>query len=170
LKKIVTYSFNHQLLDAPKLSQVNEEEINLFSHNSKPVTLAAKEAHKRMLRKMRSKWYEILNDDSDSDDDPYDEAFDELNNNIRNLNFNSSTNNLYADIDKKGLNINRKIINEVDSFQLHQGITKKEKIQLKTYNLRQSLTKMMMSEPDKSRIWNVTPFDDKNVGKIVNKS
>ena len=123
-----------------------------------------------MLRKMKSKWYEVLNDDSDSDDDVYDEAFDELNNNIRNLNFNSNTNNLYADIERKGLTSNKKFVNEADSFQLHKSITKKEKNQLKTNNLRQSLTKMMMSEPDKSRIWNVSPFGDKHVEAIVNKN
>jgi hypothetical protein len=123
-----------------------------------------------MLRKLKSKWYEVLNDDSNSDDDPYDEAFDELNNNIRNLNFNSNTNNLYADIDKKGFTSNRKFINDKHSFQLHQSITKKEKNQLKTNNLRHSLTRMMMSEPDKSRIWNVSPFDDKIIGVMVNKN
>lgn len=31
--------------------------------------LAAKEAHKRAMKKARSKWYELLMDDSNSDDD-----------------------------------------------------------------------------------------------------
>lgn len=143
------------------MSQVNEEEINLFSHKSKPIILAAKEAHKKMLRKMRSKWYELINDDSDSDEEINDEIFDELSNNIRNLNFNSRNNNLYLDIDKKGLK--RKETDKNDRFQLNQTITKKEKSQLKTNNLRDSLSKMMISEPDKSRIWSVSPFDHKDL-------
>ena len=128
--------------------------------------LAAKEAHKKMLRKMRANWYELLNDDSDSDGEAYDEQFDELNNNIRNLNFNSNTNNYYADIDKKDNNYRltssrRNLNNETSgSLQLHQSISKKEKNQLKTNSLRKSLTKIMTLAPDKSRIWNVPPFEE----------
>jgi len=122
--------------------------------------LAAKEEHKRMLKKQRCKWYELLNEDSDSDGEVYNENFDELNSNIRNLNFNSNTNNYYSGLDKASSHLR-----PTDMFQLHKSVSKRERNQLKTNNLRQSISKMMTQTPSQSRIWNVEPFSD-NIPKL----
>ena len=58
------------LLDCPRLSEVTQDDIdNYYSHKSVPVMLAAKEAHRKALKKQRSKWYELLVCESDSDDE-----------------------------------------------------------------------------------------------------
>ena len=117
--------------------------------------LAAKEAHKKMLRKQRAKWYELLMDDSDSEEDQiYDENFDDLANNIRNLNFNSNTNNYYAEA-KQNIIDSSSI---VSNYQPRKSVSKKDKNQLKTNNLRQSIAKMMNTTPSQSSIWNVVPL------------
>ena len=118
--------------------------------------LAGKEAHKAMLKKQRSKWYELL-DDSDSDyDESYDKDFEELTTSIRNLNFNAITDNYYKNKENK-LNIKASNIGSKysDAFQLHQSVSRRQKNQLKTNNLRKSMSKMMNSNPDRSCIWNV---------------
>ena len=95
-------------------------------------------------------------DDSDSDEDQiYDENFEELTNNIRNLNFNSNTDNYYAG-EKIGSDLNRNFTNT--GLLLHKSVSKKDKNQLKTNSLRRSITKMMNSSPSKSTIWNVEPL------------
>jgi len=161
----LNYSFYHYIIDAPKLAQINEEDNLLYSHKSKPVILAAKEAHKNMLRKQRAKWYELLMDDSDTDeDDIYDENFDELTNNIRNLNFNSNTDNFYAETGRKKYEPS----SSNPTLLLHKSVTKKDKNQLKTNSLRKSITKMMNLTPSKSTIWNVEPLPSKKAPRLDN--
>lgn len=150
------------------MSQINEDDNLFYSHKSKPVILAAKEAHKNMLRKQRAKWYELLMDDSDTDEDEtYDENFDELANNIRNLNFNSNTNNYYSNATQTELK--RKLPTSTNStLLLHKNVTKKDKNQLKTNSLRKSITKMMNLTPSKSTIWNVEPLPSNKAPKTDN--
>ena len=132
--------------DCPKLSQVTEEDVNnLYSHKSMPVMLAAKEAHKEQLRKQRSKWYELLSDESESDSEINDEKFDDLNNGIRNMNFNDKTDNYYIDTDAKRKP--RKTFSANADLQIHRGISKKERNQLKSHYLRKKMTRFLNIEP-----------------------
>ena len=119
--------------------------------------LAAKEAHKRMLRKQRANWYEKLMDDSDSEhDESYDKRFEELNSNIKSLNFNAVTDNYYVDKQNdKHVAFNSNFRHMHDSFQLHQSLSKRQRNQLKTNGLKKSVARMMNATPDKSRIWNL---------------
>jgi hypothetical protein len=134
--------------------ETSQETAEMFVHKSKPVQLAAKQAHKRMLHKMRSKWYQQLNEgssESSGEDDA--DYFDQLNNDIRNLNFNSNTDNYFSG--NRSTRLNRSdMINNIQPY----SISRRERNQLKTNTLRNSLTKLMLLAPDRSRIWNVEPF------------
>ncbi len=134
---------------------------NYYSHKSTAVMLAAKEAHRQMLKKQRAKWWESL-DDSDSDNgEAYDENFDELNANIKNMNFNAITENYYKDKKSGGQKETRSCnigyASNSGQLQIHKCISRRQKNQLKTNNLRRSVTYMMNCNPDKSRIWSVEP-------------
>ena len=49
---------------------MTEDEVNTFySHKSMPITILAKEAHKKAFKKANAKWYEMLMNDSDSEND-----------------------------------------------------------------------------------------------------
>lgn len=155
------------MLNCPKLSQVTEDDINsYYSHKSTPVMLAAKEAHKNMLKKHRANWWQLL-DDSDSEcDDSYDKDFDDLNANIRNLNFNAITENYYKEGEVKKiqreLNIGH---SSSDTYQLHNSVSKRQRNQLKTNNLRKTMARMMNNNPDKSRIWSVGPRESNHINQ-----
>lgn len=154
-------------LDCPKLSQVTEDDIETFySHKSKPVMLAAKEAHKKMIRKQNSAWFRLLNDESDSDDGlPFDDGAedsdridgDDLANDIRNLNFEINTDHYYRELRSLGKPTRRYYEPE------KMGITKKERNQLKTGYLKKAMTQMMKLRPAEARIWKDDLFDDQNV-------
>ena len=144
--------------DCPKLSQVTEEDVNnYYTHKSTPVMLAAKEAHKRMLRNQRANWYEKLMDDSESEpDESCDKKFDELNSNIMSLNFDAVTENYYIDKQsKKHAAFNNNFTHMHESFQKHQSLSKRQRNQLKTNVLKKSVAHMMNATPNKSRIWNL---------------
>jgi long-subunit acyl-CoA synthetase (AMP-forming) len=65
---VFPFAYWLSLPDCPRLNEVTEEDINSFySHKSVPVMLAAKEQHKKFMRKYRSKWHELIVSDSDSD-------------------------------------------------------------------------------------------------------
>lgn len=119
--------------------------------------LAAKEAHKQMLRKYKSKWHELLMDESDSDTE--NDKFDQLNINIKNLNFNSMTNNYYSSTATNN-NKTKSQFDHSDRLNNHNIVSKRQRNQLKTNNLRKSVTKMMSSTPNQSRIWNIDLADD----------
>jgi uncharacterized protein YyaL (SSP411 family) len=154
------------------LSQVTEDDIESFySHKSKPVILAAKSAHKQMLRKQRAPWYKLLNDDSDeSEGETYDEEADELSNNIRNLNFNYDTDNYYVSSGGKFKPSGGSFLgfSESSTLQLHKGITRKERNQLKTNYLRKNIAKMMNLNPSQSKIWNDELFDNEQNNITLN--
>ena len=145
------------LLDLPKLSEVAEDDINNYSsHKSLPIMLAAKEEHKRTLRKQRAKWHELLMDESDSDDELFNGDIDEIRFSIKNLNFNTETNNYYMQADKAA--------KPFDYTQQQQQpnkstIPKRERNQLKTTHIRTTVSHMMANQPSKSNIWHVEPFD-----------
>lgn len=146
------------------MSQVTEDDIeNFYSHKSRPVILAAKESHKRMLRKQRAPWYKLLEEGSDSDGELYEEELDELGNNIRNMNFNQDTDNYYVGASEASVkyNIGHSLgLSETSTLQLHKGIGKKERNQLKTNYLKKSLAKMMITNPAESKTWNDELFDN----------
>lgn len=124
-----------------------------------------------MLKKHTTKWYQVLDTDSEDELD-YDESVDELSNNIRNLNFNSSTDNYYNDNKLKSV-IKRNYMSTPNTLQIHKGITKKEKNTLRTSELRKNLSKMMNIDPSKSSIWNVDPFDSTlppHIKKLINNN
>ncbi len=136
------------ILDCPKLSQVNREDVNsLFSHKSKAICLAAKEQHKKALRQHRANWYELLNDSdqSDQDDTEFENVFDASDYEIANFNFRN-----FRHQTRLGLDSN--------SNQNHRSVSKKEREQLKTNNLRKQIANMMAKTPDKSKIWNKDIF------------
>jgi hypothetical protein len=161
--------------DCPKLSQVTEEDINsYFSHKSTPVMLAAKEAHKKMLKKQKSKWFEQLMNNSDSDDDDDDNAnyqndndtnenTDQLNIKIKNLNLNTITNNYYT-ITSSQTAINKKsqyvYSDELTPTNKRNIVSKRQRNDLKTNNLSKSVKHMMRSTPNQSRIWNINLTED----------
>lgn len=139
---------------------MSEDDISTyFSNKSKPVILAAKHQHKNMLRKNKAKWHELLMEDSDSDGEVYDETFDELENNLRNLNFNSNTDNYFSSSNtaggsgatRRGKSLGYSTGNV---FQLHHGIPKRDRNQLKTNNLRKTISKKMSFNQQKSNVWN----------------
>lgn len=120
--------------------------------------LAAKEAHKMFLKKKRAKWYELL-DDSDSDhEETFDQNFDNLTSDLRTLNFNANTENYYksAVIPKKTNSSN--IGFKSETLLINHSVSKRQRNQLKTNDLRKSVTRMMNNNPDKSRIWNFEPI------------
>lgn len=121
-----------------------------------------------MLRKQRAPWFKMLNDESDSDDELLDDDLDELAKDIRNLNFEQDTDH-YFNADRIGRyssfresKVDNRHFNHLH-HQTPQGITKKERNQLKTNYLRKTITRMMHQNPEKSRIWNDELFDDMNV-------
>lgn len=118
--------------------------------------LAAKEAHKQMLRKQKSKWYELLMDESDSDCDEQNDKYDELDMQIKSLNFNAITNNYY--LSSASTAIKKFPLNADNRF--NNSVTKRQRNQLKTNNLRKSVTRMMNSAPNQSRIWNIDLTED----------
>lgn len=104
------------MIDAPRLTDINEQEIdNFFAHKSKPIQLEAKHRHKRMCWKSKAKWFELLDEESESDD--------ELDENI-----------IYEKFDQ---------INPFDPFHMNnsyenrssKGILKKERLKLRTNNI-----------------------------------
>ncbi|CAF0736431.1 unnamed protein product [Brachionus calyciflorus] len=102
------------ILNAPKLSDVNEDDIiNYYTHKSKPVQLAAKRENKHMLWKNSAKWYELLKDDSESESE-FDDI-DYMRERFEELNFSNNKNNKMA----------------------NKGIPIRERVKLKTTNLRQ---------------------------------
>ena len=128
---------------------MTEEDVNnYYSHNSTPVMLAGKEAHKQMLKKLRANWWETLDDsDSDGDFEAYDENLDELKSNIRNLNFDAMAEK--HNKNGKSSQVSSKL------SKISNCVSRRQNNQLKTNNLRRSVTYMMNCNPDKSRIWNV---------------
>ena len=130
--------------------------------------LAAKEAHKQMLKKQKSKWHELLVDGSDSDEADYlnDETFDQLNINIKNLNFNAITNNYYSSSSTstgagaEESRIKKSHFPTSDSLNKRNTVSKRQRNELKTNNLRKSVAHMMKSNPNQSRIWNIDLAED----------
>jgi hypothetical protein len=153
------------------LNQVTEEDIqHYYRHISTPIIVASKEEHKNMLRKHRSKWYQCLMDDSDSEDEFSLMERDTLTANLQNLDFNSNT-NFYNNLEKEkekikdeNFNINNdngdnnKIIHQLISSP--HGISLKERQQLKTDKLRERIAKMMELTPFQSRIWSIQTVDE----------
>lgn len=99
------------------MSDINEQDIDrFFAHKSKPIQLEAKHRHKRMCWKSKAKWFELLDEESESDD--------ELDENIINEKFGQ--------------------INPFDPFHMNssnenrysKGILKKEKLKLRTNNVK----------------------------------
>ncbi len=125
---------------------MTEEDVtSYYSHKSTPVMLAAKEAHKLMLKKKRAKWYELLDhSDSDDNDDSCDRSIDAINLNTRGLSLNANI-DIYAKENKES--------KEGHGFKM--SVSKQQRNKLKTNNLRKSVTRMMNLNPDKSNIWNV---------------
>ncbi|RNA11417.1 IQ calmodulin-binding motif-containing [Brachionus plicatilis] len=106
------------LTNAPKFSDINEQDVDrFFTHKSKPIQLEAKYQHKRMHWKSKANWYELLEDESESD-----EEFDGT-----------------RLIDEK-----LEQINPLDPFHINnpyenksgKGILKREKLKLKTNNIK----------------------------------
>jgi hypothetical protein len=121
---------------------VTEEDVtSYFSHKSTPVMLAAKEAHKLMLKKQRAKWYELL-DNSDSDD-----CNDGLGLNISHLNLDNN------DAENYGREGGKTKAEQRNAIKM--SVSKRQRNQLKTNHLRKSVSRMMNLNPDRSYIWNV---------------
>ncbi len=156
--------------DCPKLSQLTDEDVNTYySHKSTPVMLAAKEAHKQMLKKQKSKWHELLMDRSDSEDtydDLNDETVDQLSINIKNLNFNAITNNYYSSSSQSKVGettstiVKKSQFYSPDSHNKRSIVSKRQRNELKTNNLRKTVTRMMKSNPNQSHIWNIDLTED----------
>ncbi len=128
--------------------------------------LAAKEAHKQMLKKQKSKWHELLMDGSDNEenyDDLNDEMFDQLSINIKNLNFNAITNNYYSSSSlstEVETSAKKSQFYTSDSQNKRNIVSKRQRNQLKTNNLRKTVTRMMKSNPNQSHIWNIDLAED----------
>lgn len=159
------------------MSQVTQDDIDTFyTHKLRPVVLAAKQAHKNTLRKHKSAWYRILNEDSDSDDDlllpgivdqDQDDSSSNLAAELRNLNFEIDSDHYFRE-----LRIGRSTATTASSggrqLQPHElGITKKERNQLKTTYLKKAMTQMMKQRPHEARIWKDELFDDTDVQQTL---
>ena len=128
--------------------------------------LAAKEAHKKMLKKQKSKWYEQLMNNSDSDDDyndynnnTNDKNDEQLNINLKNLNLNTITNNYYTTTSSQTASSDL-LNNKKNHHHHHNNISKRQRNELKTNNLSKSVKHMMRSHPNQSRIWSINLAED----------
>jgi hypothetical protein len=126
----------------------------VFNHRSNPFHLAAKDRHKKKLKKQRAYWFATLND-SDSEDE-LDEELDDITSNLRLLNLSHNTQKCYG---------SRKLtVNLTESSNIHSAddsihwINKDDKNRLKTNILRNQIANMMQKSPDKSSIWNADLF------------
>jgi hypothetical protein len=143
-----------QYVDAPKPSVVTSDDVDMFKHASKPVMLAAKQAHKKSMRKITAKWWELLDTSSSEEDCGGDEA--------------SGGGGVYYDEDAlatDAMNM-RRIVASVDlndkvnseraagrPLRANRAFANSERNQLKTKCLRQAMTQMMAKTPEKMRIW-----------------
>jgi hypothetical protein len=122
--------------------------------------LAAKRAHKQMLKKQRAQWFERLNDKDEDSDEDYseqmetkliDNRFDNLNIELRKMGFNARTSKYYVNTAST-----RNIESVGSMIQNENGVSKRERDMLKTNTLRKTLTKLMSTTPTESRTWNAT--------------
>lgn len=126
---------------------MTEEDIsNYYSSRSQPIALEAKTAHKKLLRKHRSNWFELLNDDSGSDDDQYiEDELEDVANSMRNMNF--AQNNRHY----RQTNVSERVHEKLGNTR--GVITLKERNQLKTSILRKKIMVLMKNRPDQSHVW-----------------
>lgn len=135
-----------------------------YLHKSRPVVFEAQQAHKNTLRKHRSAWYRVLNEESDSDDDlagltAEADGVNELAAEIRNLNFEIDTDHYFRELRRGVGQTGARAYKPARKL----GITRKERDQLKTSYLRKTMTQMMTLQPQNASIWKDELFDDKQV-------
>ncbi len=120
------------------------------SHNSYLFYQVAKEKHKKKIKNLKGNWFEVLND-SDSEREEIEEEFDGITNELKIMNLSPEYNKYYETARRGNFSINSQTKN-------FQGISKYDKNNLKTKNLRNQIAYVMKKTPDKSKILNVDFF------------
>ena len=146
--------------------------------------LAAKEAHKKCMRKMKAKWWELLDTSSSGGEEDYVDGMsaggggayyyydeDELTGNAAAAADVMSMRRMVASVALENNTTNNNHNNEKRRTRRprpNRAFAKSEKNQLKTKYLREAMTQMMIKTPEKSRIWQADLVPGGDVGGFSN--